>query len=148
MLPQDYQLDDQDRAYDMSKRLPSIQSSSSSSANTARGSDQQDIDQQQQQLDNSKRQSLSWRPSGIAFIPPPTTQSRSTETSIVKCDVLLCKRSLRAQKADHPTQYEASRMVEDWRQMQVELSHQSLSLYSFPASIFVMTLSQYLISLL
>ncbi|CDS09305.1 hypothetical protein LRAMOSA10665 [Lichtheimia ramosa] len=137
MLPQDYQLDDQDRAYDKSKRLPSIQSSSSSSANTAPGSDQQDIhNQQQQQLDNSKRQSLSWRPSGIAFIPPPTTQSRSTETSVVKCDVLLCKRSLRSQKADHPTQYEASRMVEDWRQMQVELTHQSLSLYSFPASIF------------
>lgn len=134
MLPQDYQLDDEDRTYNMSKRLTSIQSSTSSSSDTARGFDQRHS-QQQEQHDTSKLRALSWRPSGIAFIPPPATQSRSAETSIVKCDVLLCKRSLRSQKADHPTQYEASRMVEDWRQMQVELTHQSLALYSFPASI-------------
>ncbi|KAI7877905.1 hypothetical protein K492DRAFT_10694 [Lichtheimia hyalospora FSU 10163] len=125
-LPQDYQVDDQDKTYDRSKRLPSIQSSSSSSSgDTTRGFDQRDIQ-------HSKLRALSWRPSGIAFIPPPTTQDREMETSIVKCDILLCKRNLRSQKADHPTQYEASRMVEEWRQMQVELSHQSITLYSFP----------------
>ena len=127
-LPQDYQVDDQDKTYDRSKRLPSIPSSSSSSGDTTRGFDQRDIQ-------HSKLRALSWRPSGIAFIPPPITQGHDMETSIVKCDILLCKRSPRSQKADHPTQYEASRMVEEWRQMQVELSHQSITLYSFPASI-------------
>ncbi|KAI9496221.1 hypothetical protein BDB00DRAFT_758520, partial [Zychaea mexicana] len=62
------------------------------------------------------------------------------EDVVIKQDALLCKKSLGMHGVgDQPTRYKASRetkqLKEEWRQLQVELTSTTLSLYSSPALI-------------
>ena len=143
-----------DTTISSSSKPPPPPSSSSSSATQQQQLSQQEEEEQQQRLTPSRNETqtpLYWKSSGAIFMPPAAQASfiareqrylgnndnEQEENIILKRDTLLCKKSLGAHGLNsQPTQYKASKegknQKEEWRQLQVELTSKTLSLYSSP----------------
>ncbi|KAI8143282.1 hypothetical protein BJV82DRAFT_612191 [Fennellomyces sp. T-0311] len=86
---------------------------------------------------SSSRQPLFWKSSGAILMPSSSVvqdQAMAPDT-VLKQDALLCKRVVDTH-GEQPTQYNAREernQKEEWRQLQVELSLSTLSIYATPA---------------
>ncbi|KAI7854563.1 hypothetical protein BDC45DRAFT_129511 [Circinella umbellata] len=129
----------------------------SSKPSSSTQQERENENEQEEQLappQNEIQAPLSWKSSGVIFKPPAARASfvaseqrylgnddddneQDQNSRVLKKDTLLCKKSFGLHGMNNqPTQYNASKegknQKEEWRQLQVELTSKTLSLYSSP----------------
>ncbi|ORZ17065.1 hypothetical protein BCR42DRAFT_326399 [Absidia repens] len=97
-----------------------------------------------------------WRKSGPVFVPPlPDHISRNDDSNtVIKHDVLLCKRLIYSCNGKQPTAYQQShthssspKRQEDWRQLEMILTPDALKCYASSGLVWPKRTVQYYISL-
>ncbi|KAG2226771.1 hypothetical protein INT45_005736 [Circinella minor] len=134
---------------------PTFDNSSKPSSSSSTQQQKENKNEQEEQLTpphNDIQAPLSWKSSGVIFKPPAARASfvaseqrylgndednEEDQNRVLKKDTLLCKKSFGLHGMNNqPTQYNASKegknQKEEWRQLQVELTSKTLSLYSSP----------------